>query len=380
MASNDNHGSLPSTKADWEKEAKKLGVLSTDIHRLTKVTSASSIELEQFFVLRVLWRVHEVLPKLENNILDFHRGHDQDARGSHDGSSVLDRVRGYLNGYKSWLDYLENLESGDPSLRGVKDIGIFTLVQYYQSRVMTAKDANSENSTPKFEPISRRTRSGLPSLERRSPLETPSRIRQHTHEIDFDLELEDSDADESFQTLEHVTPASITLSIPAKDEQIVNTALVIFLNAITVLHPSFSKPSSNVEWTMKRIQITFGKWVARTDGYLRCGDRIKAILEVKPFVRRKDTDGIQKQESAQMAAWVRQNPNDGICIVRDGHSIERYVKSHHCDMEVWLIRLDAFCCHRTLPKSTLRSPNLKMPTGNISPMILLQARTTGCRS
>lgn len=36
---------------------------------------------------------------------------------------------------------------------------------------------------------------------------------------------------------------------------------------------------------------------------------IRAILKTKPYVRKQDLNGIQKQESTQMAAWIRQFPD-----------------------------------------------------------------------
>lgn len=40
--------------------------------------------------------------------------------------------------------------------------------------------------------------------------------------------------------------------------------------------------------------------------------KVGAILETKPYVRKQDLHGIQKQEGAQMAAWIYQNPDDSL--------------------------------------------------------------------
>ncbi|PNP78328.1 hypothetical protein FNYG_08274 [Fusarium nygamai] len=50
---------------------------------------------------------------------------------------------------------------------------------------------------------------------------------------------------------------------------------------------------------------------ARVDGLLRVKDRTCAIVEVKPFIRygsEKTLDKIRMQETAQMAAWIAQDP------------------------------------------------------------------------
>lgn len=51
-------------------------------------------------------------------------------------------------------------------------------------------------------------------------------------------------------------------------------------------------------------------WKARTDGFLRVGTRAVIIIEVKPFLRSLNLSGIQKQEAAQMAAWIKACPED----------------------------------------------------------------------
>lgn len=53
-----------------------------------------------------------------------------------------------------------------------------------------------------------------------------------------------------------------------------------------------------------------------------------AILEIKPYVRADYARAIQKQESAQMVAWVRNFPDDGGWIVMEnGRKFERSVQT-----------------------------------------------------
>lgn len=98
------------------------------------------------------------------------------------------------------------------------------------------------------------------------------------------------------------------------DEQIVNTALVIFPNAITE-HFQLSQ-----HWTMHRkaFEATATRetkkvklYEARTDGYLsnEKTQRVRALIEVKAAKRGNRTLGIFMQESAQMMAWIMQHPN-----------------------------------------------------------------------
>ncbi|KAK2679949.1 hypothetical protein RAB80_005130 [Fusarium oxysporum f. sp. vasinfectum] len=96
-----------------------------------------------------------------------------------------------------------------------------------------------------------------------------------------------------------------------EDEQIVNTALVLFLNALT-LHCDYAQGA----WTIYRktfvVKASATKvYEARVDGLLRVKDRTCAIVEVKPLIRygsEKTLDKIRMQETAQMAAWIAQDP------------------------------------------------------------------------
>ena len=89
-----------------------------------------------------------------------------------------------------------------------------------------------------------------------------------------------------------------------KDEQIVNTALIVFLNALTAHFDFYSN------WTLHRKPFiaTFenAQFEARTDGYLDSpGGKTRVLIEVKPVTRLQNSLPIQMQESAQMVAWIR---------------------------------------------------------------------------
>jgi hypothetical protein len=106
---------------------------------------------------------------------------------------------------------------------------------------------------------------------------------------------------------------------PANDEQIVNVALALLLNAVTMHFVP------NTDWTFHRRAFQIGNkksgkgFEARVDGYLRrlSDDKVMAILEVKPCVRKKQLAGIRMQESAQMAAWISHFRDD--CNARDSN-------------------------------------------------------------
>ncbi|PYH91021.1 hypothetical protein BO71DRAFT_401708, partial [Aspergillus ellipticus CBS 707.79] len=94
---------------------------------------------------------------------------------------------------------------------------------------------------------------------------------------------------------------------PTKDEQIVNTALVVFLNALTIHFPLIKR----CDWTVHRKafvpQFEEAKFESRTDGYLDDGKgNPYALIDVKPIIRALTNQSrIQMQEGSQMASWIK---------------------------------------------------------------------------
>ena len=139
--------------------------------------------------------------------------------------------------------------------------------------------------------------------------------------IDFNRALPDNDKTPSVQSetlsvksdlhISLLTPASSATVHPAtKDENIVNTALVVFLQSFSY----YLEKRLHVYWTSERKSYTLGVgtnkcFEARCDGAL-VGERsheMRVILEAKPMVRQLGTKkalDICMQESAQMAAWI----------------------------------------------------------------------------
>ena len=114
-----------------------------------------------------------------------------------------------------------------------------------------------------------------------------------------------------------ITPAALVphelqkeMFPPTKDEQIVNIALLVFLNALT-MHFDISQ---RWKWTPHRKgfvpQFRDGSFHAHTDGYLHDEQETPyALIEVKPVVRAGKQNLIQMQESAQMVGWIMSEPD-----------------------------------------------------------------------
>jgi hypothetical protein len=104
-----------------------------------------------------------------------------------------------------------------------------------------------------------------------------------------------------------------------RDEQVVNAALVDFLIALTIDHTDLEE----MNWAADRHAFVVKNrrsgrlakvYEARVDGVLCRGEYLKddaeilVIMEVKPFCRSEKLDAIRMQETAQMAAWISQQP------------------------------------------------------------------------
>ncbi|KAK2808999.1 hypothetical protein FQN50_004273 [Emmonsiellopsis sp. PD_5] len=100
------------------------------------------------------------------------------------------------------------------------------------------------------------------------------------------------------------TAANI-LYAPSADEMIVNTYLILLLDALGACNEDVI-----AGWHIDRLALkhTFGssQLEARTDGFLRMpdGGPVVAIVEAKSHVRKRNQLGIKMQETTQMVAWI----------------------------------------------------------------------------
>lgn len=283
---------LPRTPKEWRSKMASSKMTKKTIHE-ADLASASKFGLDQFLLLRVLWKPYED-PAEIHKMLKI--------------KNEKDRASELLHGYKSWSTYCKSFE-----LRGSLPEGTFAIARHYQLEVVKTQ----ENADPRafHTPIANRTRNRQAKGTKNNVyLQTPTKIRGKLSGLSIDpmsndetIDYEDDD-DDPETPLKPTSPmpqelASI-LYPPTKDEQIVNTALIVFLNALTI-HFSLS-----LDWTLHRKSFTAAfkdtEFQARTDGYL--GDshgRPSVLIEVKPVTRSRKLQLIQIQESAQMVAWIK---------------------------------------------------------------------------
>jgi hypothetical protein len=215
---------------------------------------------------------------------------------------------------------------------------VFSLVHYYQEETVRVTDsADYHREKVLFTPVAQRTRAArLAARDSRPHTPTPTARGESSLLDDVTQGIETLDLGSQTPALSSASQASVgvpeslspTSPISAKvaklfqsfnDEQIVNTALILFLNAL-----SMRCDEVTAHWTLQRQSFTVGignetVYEARVDGFLRSptGD-VKAIIEVKPCVRSQKSMEIRMQETAQMAAWICSHPPDVHEMRREG--------------------------------------------------------------
>ena len=281
---------LPSNENQWATWVAQHGVSGMAIHD-TKLTSASTISKKQYLLLQVLWTSSQA-SRLDLKTFDLDTWKQQ-----------ADKL---LATFQSRDNYLQSFAS-DTILEGT-----FALAKKYQLQAVESKD-ESFRSNVAFSPVVSCTRSKMGSLEqklRAVQLETPTKSTGNLPELP---EFEDT-PDTGDSPFPSPGPQEIAhLMCPqTKDQQIVNTALVDFLNALSMHFPKASG------WTLHRklfkAEFEHASFEARTDGYLEDGQspqKVRALVEVKPMTRRKKRIPICMQEAAQMAAWIKSDPDIG---------------------------------------------------------------------
>lgn len=138
---------LPSTAGKWATAVRNHGL---DDHRLydgsIEYGSASTANIKQFLLLRVLWTTHEV----------FELRQDSQASGYVDDRLYQDAKK-LLKKTRHWKKYDGHLQARAPDAR--PELGTFSLVHYYQHTVEHDKSLSTQvHSTEKLTPLNLRTR------------------------------------------------------------------------------------------------------------------------------------------------------------------------------------------------------------------------------
>lgn len=337
---------VPGSEEEWNQliKANKLN-RNASIHDRKYTDSASNISMNQFLLLRIQHEVdssHTSTSKLAQ-FLD---------------PALLESAEqhlGTVNGWKSYLKSVEDQSDRHQDSSRYQSLSTYALVREFQRQTLqfkeefnstsakqkitmfpagdgkTPSEQDDQSDPPSPSPSEQFTRQ-RPNQQKR-PAQTPlkssrpaqsTRGSQSTVEVMRDLSIQ---TEEEMSTPEWyykqvykpfvaippvAGPAAKDSSV---DEQIVNTALFSFAQAV-ILHC----PEIKADWSLHRAPLVFtdkrGRKVyeARVDGVLRLAknNRILAIMEVKPFARMVGTGTVGRdivmQEGAQIVAWISEDP------------------------------------------------------------------------
>ncbi|CAH0038854.1 unnamed protein product, partial [Clonostachys rhizophaga] len=312
---------LPTNGQAWNDAVDALGLGSLSI-QTCEAKSGSKIEFEQFLLLRSLWPDTKTASALNEYF-------GEDRRSTFHSQRVAANT--FLEEFASWRTYLEMIEHNRSlSSQGVGSTtshleGTFATALQYQrlcdkTTTIPPKDADDFFRVivfPRGSPGRERWQANTP------PTPTPidkTIVRDMLPKFSA-LELSPNTlflAAESSQPPQPIphgnTSSSEQTFDPIEDEQIVNTALLLFLQSLTVHYPKL-----DFTWSLKRYAFVLRDnnhqkvYEAQVDGLLR-DDRTKEpkiIVEVKPFLREPIPAvyaKIRMQETAQMAAWIAMHP------------------------------------------------------------------------
>ncbi|KAK2738776.1 hypothetical protein FQN55_000414 [Onygenales sp. PD_40] len=283
---------LPSTSQQWHQLAQQHRVESISIQELETLNSASKIEEAQFLALRVLWK--------------------------RDMASDVDLDRDYgiryraediknLKWNKHWMPYVQEVAKG---LKGNADLGTFDTLYDFQQEIDNLQPGPQETKKVFFNVITRRQRRAMESNT--FPPSTPTRgLKVYTSEAEVldDMMAEVDIGEETpsktpqsvgvksvIETVSPVTTEEAKFLPLVKDEQIVNTALILLLRGLCLRMPGLAE----ARWSIERKAFHFRQhkspkkeslYEARTDGHFslitKNTSRSLSILEVKAQIRQE---------------------------------------------------------------------------------------------
>ena len=344
---------LPTNEEKWQDMMRKLGYTQPN-QRLTSIRmmSASKMDLSQFLFLRVLWKIrlpaNQLWADLTNGSLSIANG-------------ALSKAKNFLENLASWNKYLSQIRtkpsasfpaSHNPLTNALDAAAVestFALVLLYQR-----KSFGMDEAPPPGEDLNKvvmgKSPVRQPSIFQDPQTPTPSRpsnpssinLRDEFASGDEGMELDNVQENKevslakSIETMNHTETPQTTVSQrfgessprsplsgpkakdykAVEDEQIVNSALILFLQSLSLHYPSVPG-----EWSLYRQAFTLTDpsnsdskvYEARVDGVFRdaTSGLPKMIVEVKPYLRRSTLgvyDKIRIQEGAQIAAWVGTHP------------------------------------------------------------------------
>jgi hypothetical protein len=325
---------LPATETRWKSliAASHPELQYHELLPAIPMSSASKMTFDQFLLLRVIWKKARPPADLWQEC----------TRGVYTTPEVAQQAKDFLSRLKSWKPYLEMIGNNTPFKKTLRDPEerppmnvavpefpekpqVFATALHQQRCCEKLRTPMDEDNLPSKvdvapAPPSHPVAASMAALSINP--QTPTRQRADDMDLgdDFDLYVSQTPGTgytDRLNNLSPVAPISNEEGInyaAVEDEQVVNSALISFLQAITLYHPYVQG-----EWDYFRHPFVMKSnlnekiYEARVDGLFRTYgfSNPRMIVEVKPFLRYLSLpvlDKIRIQEGAQMASWIAQHP------------------------------------------------------------------------
>ncbi|OAA67257.1 hypothetical protein SPI_01833 [Niveomyces insectorum RCEF 264] len=357
--------SLPTAEAHWTRLIRAHNLETVSIHDGQYKKSASEATFQQYLLLRIL--AYEV------------KGPDDFVDAEWVDADSLKRAKNHLRAsatitqFDQFLLAILDRKTRKSHANQFRSLGAFALARQYQIALTDVVELPVSNARPKLE-FTPKTRAGKLLQQQQASMAAagagPSTPKTPTPSYSYgararedsvddlnldDIQLSESDLSSSFGSsndpdntmrTDELSPFAtldreLALLVPSvPDEQIVNVALLAFLDALNI-----HCLDVHGDWSSHRGRFVFQRpqgpkiYEARVDGYLRraADDSIRAIVEVKPFLRNAfKSQQIQLQEGSQMAAWICHYPPEELEACRaKGTRMKRLLISQDSD-EIFL--------------------------------------------
>lgn len=225
MASTATRSLLPRDQAAWSKMVSGYDDEVSNIHSLDVIRSASKIDESQFLALRVLWNYSQA------ETSDFQK---------FGIASKYESASEFLASLTSWTNYVKDIRNQVSGTEAAfPDLGTFTLVRDHQLETTQVRE-EADTSNVGFSPVANRTRAKarMRADIQDSPLLGKGKGKEMAN-LDIDMQGLDIGSPESsspsvFGKSPIDSEAAATLYPATRDEQIVNTALLLFLRAVSI--------------------------------------------------------------------------------------------------------------------------------------------------
>ncbi|KAK4033026.1 hypothetical protein C8A01DRAFT_19972 [Parachaetomium inaequale] len=346
MAGGERHN-VTLTIQEWATAVRENPNIRTEVKKPGKLhelavsdcifdNSASGITHTEYLHLRTVWyhynknHIKNFAKLLKNDNKTGYRGFispETDDLATRLMARQSDQLRHYLEEY-----HKRTQDSG--YLHPSPSCGYFAMVRYWQVMTTTHTKGGGAGSSKIFKPQAGSSAVAAQASAAGRPKTPPGQQASSTPARQVAPTSASPPKFETPATKSHPAARGTASNRPSADEAYVNTALLLLLQAVT---QNFHEELGSLHWVPPRMALhlkapalnpntqKFEEKVlleARVDGYLcsvRDGElgvgleRPMAICEAKSSVRGPHQVATERQEAAEMAAWIRDRPgNEGL--------------------------------------------------------------------